>query len=123
MEDLTKFVPADCGDNDYCEDSLDYPDEESLMEIVRNMSDTDLVQLLFRQIGVLTKQPSKVTKGRPKNPDDEYELIFWTSLCHTVESFVFPKTAKTRSSQWRWSHASKHNFFKYLHICDQPAFS
>ena len=138
VEDLTKFVPAGCDDNDYCEDSLDYPDEETVMEIVKNVSNPALVQMLFTQIGFLAKQDEyviepkiaktiiiesdKPTKMLPDDLDDDYDLILMTPLCHTVENFVFPKTAKTRSSQWRWSHASKHNFLKYLQVCDQPAF-
>ena len=34
-------------------------------------------------------------------PWDDYDLISETPLCQVLESYVFPKTAKSRSSQWR----------------------
>ena len=44
---LTKFIPAGCDNSDYCEDSADYPDVESVKEIVNNFGNHDLTKILF----------------------------------------------------------------------------
>ena len=116
VKDLLKFIPVGCGDSDYCEDSPDYPDAESVKEIVRNFGNPDLAQILFTQIGAAVEEDAEDGSGenhdsvatfiiagktQPQQPPVEYNLISLTPLCHTIDNYVFPKTAKTRSSQWR----------------------
>ena len=45
--------------------------------------------------------PSVASSTTFTKPWDDYDLISETPLCHVLESYVFPKTAKSRSSQWR----------------------
>ena len=98
MEQLPLFVPAGCDGSDYCEDSLDYPDNDTLMEIINNNSDNHLLQLLFTQVGQLPDNPGKEKKGKV---DADHDLVEYKPLCHTLANIVKPKTAKTTSNQWR----------------------
>ena len=132
--DLTRFIPTGCAGSDYCEDSPDYPEVDSLQEIVKQIGDNDLTQLLFPKIHIsdhfqtrnraavpiesedsltptvvdtiimesdMAVIPSFASPTTFTQPWDDYDLISETPLCHVLESYVFPKTAKSRSSQWR----------------------
>ena len=135
VRNIQNFIPTGC-DDDYCEDSDEYPDVESVKEIVKNFGNPDFTQLLFTQIGVtdplkiknrapvpipyesfdsvnsrlnpkivgtiLTESSTaQIPYSQPREPWDENDLISETPLCHTIENYVFPKTAKTRKRQWR----------------------
>eukprot|EP00092_Neocalanus_flemingeri_P004118 GFUD01004431.1.p1 GENE.GFUD01004431.1~~GFUD01004431.1.p1 ORF type:complete len:277 (+),score=63.73 GFUD01004431.1:342-1172(+) len=158
---LTKFTPKGCDNSDYCEDSDDYPDINSVKEIVKKFGNPDLTQILFSQVGVpdhlqtrnrapvpipyeetfgdvssrlnpkivstittdgdTAQVPSQSPPSQPRQPWAEYDWISETPLCHTVESYVFPKTAKTRSRQWRFvinlpSYDEKENFVQAVKV-------
>ena len=133
---LKRFVPFGCEDgSEYCEDSADYPDVDSVKEIVKNIGNPELTKLLFTQRGVAdplqtrNRAPVPITyehfgntnsrlnpkivgtiltesstatipNSEPRNPWDD-NFITETPLCPTIENYVFPKTAKTRTRQWR----------------------
>ena len=59
----SKFVPRGCDDGDYCEESNDYPDDESVKEIVKSLGDTKITELLFNELSSLDS-----VKGKKKLP-------------------------------------------------------
>ena len=126
---LAYFTPGGCGGSDYCEDTPDYPDEEIIRDIVGKLGRDNLVTQIFFNNTLANNQTVAVEKilteddtaviaesdydnvqVLPSKPltirgnfetTDEFDLVRETPLCHFIESFVFPKTAKTRSNQWR----------------------
>ena len=120
------FLPRGCDNSDYCIESEDYPDIESVKEIVKNFGNSDLTQLFFHDPletkteaevsipdvssrlnpkivgwGITTEEDTAQIPYSARQPWDEYDLITETPLCHTISNYVFPKTAKTRSRQSR----------------------
>ena len=118
---LAYFTPGGCGGSDYCEDTPDYPDEEIIRDIVGKLGRDNLVTHIFfnntldnNQTAVVDKILTDYDTAEIAYSDydpltlrgnfettDEFDLVRETPLCHFIESFVFPKTAKTRSNQWR----------------------
>ena len=96
VEELSLFVPAGCDGSDYCEESLDYPDNETLIEIINNNSDNHLLQQLFTMTGVISEN-----SGDEYNIEHDYELLEYSPLCDTIDNIVRPTTAKTATNQWR----------------------
>ena len=100
MEQLPLFIPAGCDGRDYCDDSLDYPDNDTVLDIINNNnSDNHLLQLLFTQIGQLPDVPGEEEKIR--KVDAAHDLVEYRPLCHSLANIVKPKTAKTTNNQWR----------------------
>ena len=96
MEQLPLFVPAGCDGSDYCEDSLDYPDNDTVMEIINNNSDNHLLQQLFTVTGMISDNSRD-----DYIIEDDYELLEYSPLCDTIDDIVTPTVAKTATNQWR----------------------
>jgi len=130
---LDRFIPKGCEDSssDYCEAAGDYPDKETVREIVVGTGDHHLARLLFTHTNTpvsSTREPvpvlydqgqfgdisSRLPPDRGINtesstatipreqPWDESDLVLETPLCDFQETFVFPRTARTRARQWRF---------------------
>ena len=96
VEQLSLFVPAGCDGSDYCEDSLDYPDNDTVMEIINNNSDNHLLQQLFTVTGMISDNSRDEYMV-----EDDYELLEYSPLCDTIDNIVTPTVAKTATNQWR----------------------
>ena len=125
---LGMFIPSGCEDSnsDYCGDSGDYPDEDIVKGIVVSGGDNDLTRLLFSNHVTKPRSPTPLlyqqfgdassrlppdrsiitessTATIPReNTWEESDWLMESPLCDFEETFVFPKTARTRARQWRF---------------------
>jgi len=129
------FIPSGCGSGeDYCEEVSDYPDQDTIKQIVRNSTSKVEAAILFdkpaREVQVEEKAAVPLTYSsrlRPgvvdtitteektlRLPQDtgvvelqgkaniEYNFVEESPVCASLDSYVYPRSARTVDRKWRF---------------------
>jgi len=123
----TNFVPSSgCDDATYCNSTNEYPSQESLLRILNSEGDGHLLRMLYHHEPQKPEIYRPTTRLRPsvgitsEDTEAEYTSGDWDvqqrwnpdntdlpahleqPLCDEITQYVYPKSAITRSKQWRF---------------------